>query len=397
MSAREHDLVLLGATGYTGRLAAAVLARRGAGLRWALAGRDTARLAAVAKELAVEVPLLRADSTDPASMARLAASTRAVITTAGPFAVHGDPLVDACVEAGTHTCDITGEVPWVRGVIDRHHERARERGLRIVSFCGYDSVPSDLGCLVLQRAVVARHGRPASRIDCLADPRGGGVSGGTVHSGMRLAAERRTPGVREHLVHPGALTPGFTPPSRPDPMSVRRVDGVWGAPWLMAGTNGRCVHRTNQLLGTAWGADFVFEERMWAGRGLAGWARARALQAALLGLGLGFASAAGRALLARFLPAPGEGPSAASRRRASLHHHLVAWDGERRLGRLHLSGAMDPGYEATAIFLVECGLATLEPGLDTAGALTPAAAFGEALVPRLEAEGFRFELDLEPA
>lgn len=390
---REHDLVLLGATGYTGRLAAGVLAERGGDTRWALAGRDLERLAGIARSLGVEVPLIHADSTDPSSMAALARSTRAVLTTAGPFAVHGDPLVDACMEAGTHTCDITGEVPWVRGLIDRHHERARELGLRIVSFCGYDSVPSDLGVLALQEAVTARHGSPAPLVECLADPRGGGVSGGTVHSGMRLAEQRNAPGVREYLTDPGALTPGERPPRRVDPMSVARVDGVWGTPFLMAGTNGRCVHRTNLLLGRPWGDRFVYEERMWSGRGAGGWLRARALQAALGALALGFATAPGRALLGSVLPSPGEGPSESRRRRASLHHHLIARDGERLLGRLHLSGAMDPGYEATAVFLVECGLATLEPGLETAGVLTPGAAFGRRLVERLEGAGFRFDLE----
>jgi short subunit dehydrogenase-like uncharacterized protein len=173
------------------------------------------------------------------------------------------------------------------------------------------------------------------------------------------------------------------------------VDGEWAAPFLMAGVNGRCVHRTNLLLGRPWGEGFVYEEHHRAGRGLSGWLRAQGLRAALFGLAGGLALPPLRALLrATLLPAPGDGPSEAMRRRASLHHHLVARDGERVLGRLHLWAPMDPGYEATAVFLVECGLATLDPALDTAGALTPAAAFGERLVPGLEAAGFHFEYEL---
>lgn len=391
---RELDLVLWGATGYTGRLVARRLAQRAGALRWGLAGRDSARLGSVAQELGVDVPLVRADAEDAASMARLASSTRVVLSTVGPFARFGDALVDACVKAGTHCCDITGEVPWVRAVIDRHHERARERGLRLVSMCGYDSVPSDLGCLLLQEEVYARHGRYAPSVDAIAQPGNGAVSGGTIASAVHLLERRREPGVREHLTARGALTPGFTPAVAPDPFDLARVDGVWAAPFVMAGVNGRCVHRTHALLGHLWGEDFVYRERLWGGRGAGGWLRAAGLMGATAGFMAGMAWRPTRAFLRKaVLPAPGEGPSEERRAAGSLRHHLIASDGGRVLGRLRIEAALDPGYAATAVFLTECGLATLEPDLETAGALTPAYAFGPPLRGRLEAGGFRFEFD----
>jgi len=391
---RQHELVVFGATGYTGRILTAYLADHHGSLRLALAGRDPGKLQELCRSLGLELPLLQADTSDPASMRALAASTRAVVSTAGPFALHGDALVDACVAEGTHCCDITGEVPWVRGVIDRNHEAARERGVRLVSMCGYDSVPSDLGCLLLQDAVHAHHGRYAPRVDTLVGPARGGISGGTIASASLLLERRRDPEVAPYLSDPGALTPGFHPPRRPDTQGVERVDGGFGAPFVMAGINGRVVHRTNLLAGHPWGEDFVYREQLWCGRGARGRLRAWSilgLTAAFLG---GMTLGPTRALLRTvLLPAPGRGPSEESRRRGFFRHRLVARDGETVLGRLTMEADLDPGYGATAAMLAECALQTLDPATSTCGALTPAHAFGPALRPRLEAAGFRFSVE----
>ena len=399
---RELDLVVWGATGFTGRLVAAYLGRRVAaggadvaGLRWALGGRDEARLRELAAELGLDVPVVTGDALDPDAMLALARRTRAVVTTVGPYARYGDALVDACVAAGTHCCDLTGEVPWLRGVIDRHHAAATARGVRLVSMCGYDSVPSDLGCLVLQEAVRAATGAPAARIDCLAGPSKGGVSGGTIASGALMMERRKEPEVARWLSDPGALTPGHRPPARPDPFDVARVAGEWAGPWVMAGINGRVVHRTHQLLGQPWGADFVYTERYPLGRGPVGWGLAQGLRVATLAFALGLALGPTRALLRRVvLPDPGEGPSEAARDAGRFQHRLWALgvDGTE-LGRLVIRADLDPGYVATAAMLAECGLATLEPDRATAGVLTPGAAFGTDLVPRLEGLGMAFEVE----
>ncbi|MDF1800402.1 MAG: saccharopine dehydrogenase NADP-binding domain-containing protein [Planctomycetota bacterium] len=397
MKAREFDLIVWGATGYTGRLVVEYLAGR-EGLRWAIGGRDEARLAALRDELGprvADVPLVLADAMDPASLLLLAARPRVVITPVGPLARYGGARVAACVEAGTHCCDLTGEVPWLRGVIDRHHATSVERGLRLVSMCGYDSVPSDLGCLLLQEAVFEATGSFAPRVDCLAGPSRGGVSGGTIASAAFMMEQRREPGVARYLTDPGALTPGHRPPERPDPVGIARVAGTWAGPWVMAGINGRVVHRTHQLLGLPWGADFVYAERFPTGRGPLGLLGAAGLWIGTVCFAVGMALAPTRALLLRFLlPAPGEGPSANRRERGYFNHHLVATDGERVLGRLRIHADLDPGYVGTAAMLAECALATLDDELDTKGVLTPGAAFGARLRPALEAAGFRFELRL---
>ncbi len=396
---RELDLIVWGATGYTGRLVAEYLARRtrsgdAAGLRWAVGGRDEARLRSMVEELGLDVPVAVSDALDPGSMLELARRTRAVLTTVGPYARFGDALVDACVEAGTHCCDLTGEVPWLRGVIDRHHDAAVERGLRIVSMCGYDSVPSDLGCLVLQEAVNERHGRFAARVDCLAGPSRGGVSGGTIASGAYMMERRKDPAVRRWLTDPGALTPGFEPPVRPDPFGMAKVAGEWAGPWVMAGINGRVVLRSQHLAGRPWGDTFVYTERYPTGRGPVGMLASLGLLASTAAFAAGMALGPTRKLLQRsILPAPGEGPSEASRAKAHFQHRLFAYDeAGAELGRLNLRADMDPGYVGTAAMLAECGLATLEPERATAGVLTPAAAFGTDLVSRLEAAGFRFDV-----
>ena len=401
---RELDLVVWGATGFTGRLVAEYLGRRTAaagsdvaGLRWALGGRDADRLRAVADELGLDVPVVTGDALDPASMGALAARTRAVVTTVGPYARYGDALVDACVAAGTHCCDLTGEVPWLRGVIDRHHAAARERGVRIVSMCGYDSVPSDLGCLVLQEAVHAATGAYAARVDCLAGPSKGGVSGGTIASAALMMERRKDPAVRRWLTDPGALTPGHRPPVRPDPFDVARIAGEWAAPWVMAGINGRVVHRTHQLLGHPWGEGFTYAERYPLGRGPVGWTLAHGLRLATLCFAGWLAFAPSRALLRRvLLPDPGEGPSEASRAAGRFRHRLWAADADGTpLGRLTIHADLDPGYVATAAMLAECGLATLAAdGAGPAGVLTPGMAFGTDLVPRLEGFGMAFDVEL---
>lgn len=394
MEAREFDLIVWGATGYTGRLVVEYLAGR-EGLRWAIGGRDEARLAVVRDELGLDVELVIADAMDAPSLLVLAARTRAVITTVGPYARYGDALVDACVEAGTHCCDLTGEVPWLRSVIDRHHAACVERGLRLVSMCGYDSVPSDLGCLLLQEALFEATGSYAPRVDCLAGPSRGGVSGGTIASAAFMMEQRRDPHVARYLTDSGALTPGHRPPERPDPMGIARVAGTWAGPWVMAGVNGRVVHRTHQLLGLPWGADFVYTERFPTGRGPIGLLGAAGLLFGTASFAVGMVLAPTRALLRRFvLPDPGEGPSEKSRERAFFNHHLVATDDGRVLGRLRMHADMDPGYVGTAAMLAECALATLDGELDTAGVLTPGAAFGASLRPALEAAGFHFELQL---
>lgn len=396
---REFDVVLWGATGFTGRLVAAYLAERAGSeaLRWALAARNGERLVELREGLgpaAAAVPLIVADSHDRASLAALAQRTRVVVTTVGPYALYGSELVAACVEAGTDYCDLAGEVQWMRRMIDAHQARAEATGARIVHCCGFDSIPSDLGVHFLQRAAREQFGEPCHRVGLRVRAARGGFSGGTVASMLNLIAEgRRDREVARILRNPYALNP---PDSRDGPRQAshgrpsfdRDVDS-WLAPFVMAAINTRVVHRTNALLGFPYGREFRYDEAILTGRGLPGRTRAMAIAA---GLGA-FTVAAGigpaRAILRRtVLPAPGDGPDEAAREAGFFNLLLVGRVPPDQLLRARVTGDRDPGYGSTAKMIGETAICLASDAAcdATAGGFwTPAAALGDALVARLQA------------
>jgi len=395
---RRYDIVAWGASGYTGRLVAAeLLARFGpgdsGGVRWALGGRSESKLASVSSALGVELPLAIADSSDPESLAALAASTRVVLSTVGPFWRHGSSLVAACVSSGTDYCDVTGEGPWVRSMIDAHDAAAREASLRIVSMCGYDSVPSDLLCRLLQDAVFARTGAYAASVEGLVGPIHGSFSGGTIETMVSMMREAgRDAQLRRRLRDPLVLCPDRDPSQRvprSDPVSLRQVAGGWTGPFIMGGINGSVIQRTNSLLGLPWGPAFAYRESTWCGRGVSGWIRALGILSLTSGLFAGLIFPPTRWLLRRtILPAPGSGPSAAARARG--HFRQRALDPASGTCAT-ISAGFDPGYTATARMLVACGSCLIEDRAslpDICGVLTPGAAFGPLLVPRLEEREF---------
>ncbi|HEX3345588.1 MAG TPA: saccharopine dehydrogenase NADP-binding domain-containing protein, partial [Polyangiaceae bacterium] len=290
---RSFDVVLWGATGFTGALVAEYLVRHhgvGRELRWALGGRSKDKLEKVRAGLeavdrrARELPLLLGDGQDRASLDRLAVDASVVCSTVGPYALHGRELVAACVEAGTDYCDLTGEPQFVRAMIDAHHARATETGARIVHCCGYDSIPSDLGTLMLQERAQQKHGAPCAEVKHLAGEARGGMSGGTAASMVALMDEAsRDPGVRRLLNDPYALDPDRDEPG-PDGHDQRGVRwdadlAQWTGPFLMAAINTRVVRRTNALLGYAWGRDFRYREAMSFGKGPKGWLTAAGVSA----------------------------------------------------------------------------------------------------------------------
>ena len=401
---REHDIVLHGATGFVGALVAAYLAGDAhADVRIALSGRSREKLERTRAELPSSAqgwPLVVADAADPTALAALAASTRVVVSTVGPYATYGLPLVEACARAGTHYADLTGEVLFVREAIDRCDALARESGARIVHSCGYDSVPSDLGVLLLHEAA----GELAD-VRLVATAKGG-LSGGTVAS-MRaqMDAMRHDPAARRLAADPHALSPD--PAAEPAPVQPpdagppgRLRDGTWTAPFIMAGYNTRIVRRSNALTDWSYGRGLRYGELMGCGRGVRGAAAAGAVTAglvgALAGISAAMTTAPTRALLDRVLPAPGSGPSAATRAagwfRSELH--AVA-SGGRRL-RAVVAGPGDPGYAATAVMLGESALCLAEDATgDRAGSLTPATAMGTALVERLRKAGHTYDVHAE--
>jgi short subunit dehydrogenase-like uncharacterized protein len=403
---RTFDLIVFGATGFTGRLVAQYLQTTyGADpqLRWALAGRDLAKLAAVRDEIGAgpAQPLLSADASDPAALAALVASTRAVLTTVGPYQRHGEALLRACAEAGTDYLDLCGEPAWMAAMIPIHQAPAAASGARIVFSCGFDSIPFDLGVVFLQDAAMRQFGVPLSQVRGRVRKIKGGPSGGTIASALAtFEAMRHDPHVARTLADPFALTPGFRGPAQPDSQSAEydELAQAWTAPFVMAPINTKNVHRTNALRGHPWGLDFVYDERMLTGAGATGQARARRMArvSRVQNLLLGFAPA--RALLQRFvLPKPGTGPSAHQRETGLYELQFMGHTADGQALCARVTGDRDPGYGSTSKMISEAALCLLQDvGRDQTpgGVWTAGAALGLALVRRLEAKaGLTFTID----
>jgi short subunit dehydrogenase-like uncharacterized protein len=395
---REHDIVLWGATGFTGSLVARELAAQ-PDLRWAIAGRDRGKLEALRSELAVDVAVLVGDAGDRASLDAIAEKTRVICSTVGPYAKYGSAMVAACAAAGTHYCDLTGEPHWVREMIDLHHDQAAADGTRIVCSCGFDSIPSDLGVLMMHRAMQER-GRRLARVDAYYGEMKGGVSGGTVASMLALLDEaRRDPKIRALVRDPYALDPRPRRggPDRLDlqPIGYDRRLGRWTAPFVMAAINGPVVRRSNALTGYRYGETFRYRERMSTPKGLRGLGFAATVSAGLAGLLIGSQIKPLRRVIERRLPDPGEGPTAAQREAGYYVVRLLAEAaGEPELLlRGEVSDDRDAGYGSTAVMLSAAALCLALDDLDTpGGVLTPAAAMGAVLLERLREAGIKFEV-----
>lgn len=411
--ATDFDVILWGATGFTGRLVAEYLARtQGShGARWALAGRDRGKLEQVRAGLAAieprcaELPLLVGDAKDAASLEAMVGRTRVVCTTVGPYARYGSELVAACARQGVDYCDLTGEVQWMRRMIDAYHERAKETGARIVHTCGFDSIPSDLGVLMMQEHMREHHGGHCSRIQLFVGASRGGASGGTIASALHMSEEmERDRSVRRVVGDPYALDPQPRQggPDGRDQMGVRYSPemGRWTAPWFMASVNTRVVRRSHALLGYPWGRDFRYSEVLSLEAGPAGFLKAVGVTASMgAALGLMGVGPIRRLLAEKVLPKPGEGPSAEAREKGFFKLYLVGEGESPRLGRpVRLEGRVfgkgDPGYAATARMLAESALCLAFDELPAqGGVLTPATVMGMKLVQRLRKTDFTFEVE----
>jgi short subunit dehydrogenase-like uncharacterized protein len=378
-AAAEYDLVVYGATGFTGRLVAEHLATRyGAGgpLRWALAGRSLEKLTDVRRSIGLpeDFPLIVADAEDSSSLQQLVEKTRVCISTVGPYQLYGSPMVAACAAAGTDYIDLCGEPAWMRGMIDAHEETARSTGARIVFSCGFDSIPFELGVFTLQRAAEAEGEAPLKHVKARVLKLRGSFSGGTFASLRASVSAAADPSVRALLNNPFSLTPGFGGVEQPDTTAPQFDEtlGVWLAPFLMATINTRNVHRSNFLQGGRYGANFIYEEMMVAGPGTKGEATAKAIAGANAGL----AKAEG--------PKPGEGPSLEEREAGSYE---VLFFGSTPSGatlKVIVTGDRDPGYGSTSKMIAETALCLLSAANEVHGGMwTPGAAMGESLTKRL--------------
>jgi short subunit dehydrogenase-like uncharacterized protein len=415
-ASRAHDIVLFGATGFVGRLTAHHLAEHAPeGVRIALAGRSLAKLETVRAELgarAYDWPLLVVDASDESAVRELAASTRVVVTTVGPFAKYGVALVAACAQEGTHYCDLTGEVLFVRDSIDANDETAQRTGARIVHSCGFDSIPSDLAVLRTAEQVAADGEGTLGETLLHVRSLRGGISGGTIDSMRQQAIVMvADPAQRKIAGDSYGLSPDRTqePPSRnrgPKPTGIlgkasaavpARFDDVtkrWVAPFFMASFNTRIVRRSNALTNWSYGREFRYDEVMDCGTGPTGAVKAGLTTAVLGGLFAGMATKPTRMVLDKVLPKPGEGPSEASMAKGRFIMDVETTTTTGARYRTRAQADYDPGYSGTAVMLGESALALAldeEHLPDRAGVLTPATALGDRLVERLAPYGFRFE------
>ncbi|MFM8395947.1 MAG: saccharopine dehydrogenase family protein [Acidobacteriota bacterium] len=407
MTERDFDVVLYGAGGFTGQQTVDWFARQTTPgeLRWAIAGRHRAKLEGVRERLGEQwrrTEIIVAEAHDQPALEALAARTRVVLTTAGPYALLGHGLVEACVNQHTHYVDITGETVWVRELIDRHHERAAADGTRIIPFCGFDSVPSDLGAFLMVRCLQQKYGLDCRRVEAYHQMRGG-LNGGTMATAFNLyESGRASEAVDPYLLNPKSHPSAVEVDEAADPhgLHYNRLLGSWGAPFVMGPINTRVVRRSAALFkqfGEGYGAEFGYQEytKFPGPAGLIG--------AGILGLGtaaFGLLMASPfRNLLKRIVPRPGEGPSVKTMDEGWFRCELVATATDGRQIRGLIADKGDPGNRATVNFLCTSALTLalesekLPGGMARGGVLTPSTGLGELLADRLRRRGMRIEID----
>lgn len=410
---RPYQVVVIGATGFTGRLVCEHLARHYQGeVRWAMAGRNKTKLEGVKDELAQilnsdaikDIPVLVCDASNQLSVDAVVAQADVVLSAAGPFTQHGTPVVDAAVRHRTHYCDITGETWWVKTMLDKYHYRAAEAGVKIVNCCGYDSIPFDLGVLFVTDYIREKLNKPTCQVTALIVEAVGGVSGGTVASGMHLATLPRETSMAVqqpyYLNNPPDERGG---PDQPDALGISyvREAGKWSAPSIMAVCNARVVRRSWALLGRQYGSQFSYQERLQVPNLVAALVAAGAMAAARVLL----SSKALLPLLKYLLPKPGEGPSRKAMLGGRYKNMFIATTQEDEAGAkpavvvAEVKGQGDPGYYVTARWVLESALCLAlqgdelkQRGLLPGGVLTPAAALGSVLIERLQRAGTQFEI-----
>lgn len=369
----ELDVIVYGATGYTGRLVAEHFAKRygaGTGIRWGVAGRSVERLARVRDEIGAsdKVPLIAADASDRASLRSMTERAKAVVTTVGPYQLYGSELVAACAASGTDCLNLSGEPHWMRAMIDAHEQEAKRTGARIIHSCGFDSIPFELGVFFTQGLARKKFGHPAARVKGRVRAIRGGLSGGTAASGHATReAAQKDPTIIRLLLDPFALTPGFRGPDQPrgDKPEQDPDVGAQVAPFMMAPINSKNIHRSNLLQGHAYGTDFIYDEMAIVAAG--GSAADFTLPDAATG------------------PKPGEGPTREERENGFYDLLFIGIDRNGAQVRGAVFGQKDPGYGSTAMILSETAICLLQNGDKVPGGVwLPGAALGQDLIDRLQ-------------
>ncbi|MBV8922382.1 saccharopine dehydrogenase family protein [Bradyrhizobium sp.] len=376
----KFDIIVYGATGFTGQLVAEYLSTRYRGdneLKWAMAGRSLDKLASVRDTIgaAAETPLIVADASDPASLQAMIDQTKVIISTVGPYQLYGSELVATCAGSGTDYIDLCGEPVWMRQMIDRHEAAAKASGARIVFSCGFDSVPFELGAFYVQEEAKRVFGAPAARVKGRVRAMRGTLSGGTAASAKAtFDAVAKDLSLVAILNDPFALTPGFSGAKQPRGNKPAYEEDLqsWAAPFMMALINTRNVHRSNMLMGFPYGSEFVYDEMVLTGPGEKGEANARKVMAA------------NTEKTGPNAPKPGEGPSKEERENGLYDLLYVAIGPDSRQVRASVKGDRDPGYGSTSKMIAECAICLLRDAPDVpAGFWTPGAAMQHKLIKRL--------------
>ena len=388
MSDREFDVVIFGASGYTGKLVAEYMHDQygdDQSIKYAIAGRNTEKLLEVKKDLNLneDITILEVDSTDLDSLDKMTTSAKCILTTVGPYQLYGSKLVESCAKNGTDYVDLTGEPGWMYEMINAHKETAQKSGARLVFSCGFDSIPFDLGVYFVQNAAKEKFGKPAPHVRGRVKAMNGEFSGGTIASlGATMSTLKEKPELIKVLANPFSLTEGFEGPSQLDdskPLLDEKMN-MWLAPFVMAPINTKNIHRSNALLDHAYGKDFCYDEMMIAGEGDEGEQIAKAMSS-------------GNPMGGDNVPQPGEGPSKESREQGNYDVLFFADLEEGSIGA-RVTGDMDPGYGSTSKMIAESALCLVQDCSNLAGCIyTPAPSMGEKLIDRLiKKAGLTFDI-----
>ncbi len=394
--ARTYDVIVWGATGFTGKWVAKHLADNypQSELAWAIAGRNSEKLQATEKFLSLgqqnPPAQIIADSNDEASLRSMVQQAKVIISTVGPYALYGSLLVELCAQEGTDYVDLTGEVPWMRDMIDSYQKKAQSSGARIVHSCGFDSIPSDMGCFFLQQQTNKQFGVPANWVKYHLLKTKGGASGGTIASMMnivQLAVKDKS--IRRLLANPYSLNPdqSYRGVDKKDQSGVEHSKELnkWTAPFVMSGINTRIVRRSNALMKFAYGEDFSYSETMVTGTGAKGYLAAKSISTAVKSMMLTSITGVGRKLLGLFLPAQGEGPNVDPNDPGFYNILFIGKTASGEIIKTHLHGDADPGYGSTSKMLAESAACLALDKIPTKGGFwTPASAMGDALLGRLQ-------------
>ena len=388
MSEREFDVVVFGASGYTGKLVAEYIQSEygeNGSVKWAIAGRNREKLEGIREELGLsaDLSILEVDSNDQDSLNAMTSSTKCVLTTVGPYQLYGSNLVESCAKNGTDYVDLTGEPGWMYEMINAHKETAQASGARIVFSCGFDSIPFDLGVYFVQQAAQDKFGKPAHHVRGRVKAMNGEFSGGTIASlGATMATLKQKPELIKVLANPFSLTEGFEGPAQLDDSKVLLDEklNMWVAPFVMAPINTKNIHRSNALLDHQYGEDFCYDEMMIAGEGEEGKQIADAMTSA-------------NPMGGDNVPQPGEGPSKESREQGNYDVLFFADLGEESI-EARVTGDMDPGYGSTSKMITESAICLIQDCSDLPGGIyTPAPAMGDKLIQRLEEKaGLTFDI-----